>query len=70
MPTLTIDFTAPVATRLETAYGSFLGLGRDATQAEIKADLIEHMKRVVKGQERDAGREASDASLPADIDAT
>lgn len=38
--TLTITTDAATDTRLAVAYGKILGLGRNATAAEIKAEII------------------------------
>jgi len=48
MGTLTITTTAPQDARLVAAYGSILGLGRSATAAEIKADIIATYKQRLK----------------------
>lgn len=52
MAVLTITTTAPLDTRLVAAFGAYLRLGRNATQAEIKADLIRYAAQVVQDQER------------------
>lgn len=52
MATLTITTTAPQDARLVVAFGAKLGLGRNATAAEIKADIIGYIRYVVSDQER------------------
>lgn len=52
MGTLTITTTAPQDARLVTAYGSILGLGRNATAAEIKAAVIQSIRNNVENYER------------------
>jgi len=55
MPTLTINTTAAQATRVASAFGKRLNLGRDATNAEVKQQVIEFLKDAVWDQEhRDA----------------
>jgi len=66
MPSLTITTTAEQASRLASAYGAKLGLGRDATQAEVKAALIAEMKSVVRSYE--AERAHRSVVIPADIE--
>jgi hypothetical protein len=53
MPTQTITTTAPQAQRVATAFGAKLNLGRDATAAEVKADVIAYMRNVVINYERE-----------------
>ncbi len=52
MGTLTITTTAPQDARLVVAYGSILGLGRNATAAEIKAAIIQSIRNNVENYER------------------
>lgn len=47
MATLTITTTAPQDARLGPAWGAKLGLGRDATVAEVKAYLIKVLRNGV-----------------------
>lgn len=51
MPTLTIDFTAPQATRIAEAFKTALGV-ETFTMADYKAWVIEHTKDVVREQEK------------------
>ena len=51
MGSFTITTTAQQDARLVVAYGKHLGLGRDATGAEIKANIINSIKQVVFDQE-------------------
>jgi hypothetical protein len=48
MGTLTITTTAAQDARLVVAYGAKLNLGRSATGAEIKADIIDSIVSVVR----------------------
>ena len=48
MAVLTITTTAPQDARIVAAYGSKLGLGRNATGAEVKAHIISEIKQVVE----------------------
>ncbi len=54
MATLTITTTASQDARIVVAFGAYLGLGRNATAAEIKADVIDYVRRTVQSQERQA----------------
>lgn len=54
----TITTTAPDDARLVVAFGKYLGLGRNATQGEIVADLRRYMTNVVTTQEDIAARAA------------
>ena len=67
MATMTITTTAPQDARLVVAYGRKLGLGRNATAAEIKADIIASIRAVVFDQERLA---LDEANPPAALDPT
>jgi hypothetical protein len=51
MAVTTITTTAAQDVRMTVAFGHKLGLGRDATAAEIKADLIAYATRVVTEDE-------------------
>ena len=51
MAILTITTTAAHAGRVSVAFGTELGLGRNATNAEVKAKVIEYIKGVVFAQE-------------------
>lgn len=52
MPTVSYDITAQQASRVQTAVGKILGLGRDATAAEARAYHIKLLKDAVISQER------------------
>lgn len=67
MAVLTITTTAPQDARLVVAFGTKLGLGRNATAAEIKADIIAYVRAVVNDQERLA---TTAANPPAAFDPT
>lgn len=58
MPTLTIDLTAAQANRLTAAFGKAHGLGRDATNAEVRQYVIDFLKAVVVDKERSAAIDA------------
>ena len=51
MGSFTITTTAPQDVRLIDAYGKYLNLGRNATGAEIKANIIQSIKQIVRDQE-------------------
>lgn len=52
MAATTINTTAGEDARLVVAFGKYLSLGRNATQAEIVADLRRYMTSIVADQER------------------
>ncbi len=52
MATMTITTTAPQDARIVAAYGSMLGLGRNATAAEVKADVINYIRTSVQSYEK------------------
>lgn len=64
MATTTINTTAGEDTRLVTAFGALLRLGRNATQAEIKAWLVQQMTNVVIQQEQLAAVAALSPATP------
>ena len=51
MAVLTITTTTPQDVRIVKAYGTMLGLGRNATAAEVKAHVISEIRQVVMQQE-------------------
>jgi hypothetical protein len=51
MGSFTITTTAPQDVRLVDAYGKYLSLGRNATAAEIKFNIIQSIKQIVRDQE-------------------
>lgn len=52
--TLTITTTAPQDARIVVAFGKYLGLGRNATAAEVKAEVIAFIRLTVAAQEKEA----------------
>ena len=79
MPTLTITTTTNQANRIVDAFGKYLGsmdvtdpdnpVPRDATQAEVKASVINYIRQTVYGQERKTAMAAAQSGIP-DIDPT
>ena len=67
MATMTITTTGPQDARIVVAFGSKLGLGRNATAAEIKADVINYIRVIVQDQEKIA---VVAANPPVDLDPT
>jgi len=77
MGTITINTTGPQDARIVVAFGTALGtmdvtdplnpVPRNATGAEVKQALINHLKRVVSVQER---RTSIDAVIVPDLDPT
>lgn len=54
MATLTINTTGAEDARIAAAFGVALGLGRNATLAEVKAATIKFLSGTVRRVERDA----------------
>ena len=54
MATLTITTTGAQDARIIAAFGSRLGLGRNATGAEVKAAVIQYVRECVQGYEQNA----------------
>lgn len=54
MPTLTIDFTADQTQRISEAFQTMLELPDPATEADIKAWIIDNLKSIVRSVERTA----------------
>lgn len=54
MATLTITTTAPQDARIVAAFGTYLGLGRNATAAEVKQEVINYLTLLVRAQEENA----------------
>ena len=52
MATMTITTTASEDARLTVAFGAKLGLGGNASAAQIKADVTNYIRAVVADQER------------------
>ena len=69
MPTLTINTTAAQGTRVADAYGAVNQLGRAATNAEIKQFVIDEIRRVVLGHEKNIASEVAENAVP-DINPT
>ena len=62
MATLTISTTAPQDARIVKAYGAKLGLGRNATGAEVKAHIISEIVQAVEQFEH--AEQASAITVP------
>ena len=68
LATMTITTTGAQDTRIVVAFGHYLGLPRDATAAEVKANVIDYIRNVVRN---DGDRLAiANRSLPAPLDPT
>lgn len=63
MATLTITTTSTEDQRIVKAFGRYLGLGRNATGAEVKGAIIDFVKSVVRDGERLDAIEAEQASF-------
>lgn len=55
---VTISTDSGQDARLAPAFGDKLGLGRNATAAEVKADLISYMRGVVLNYETEQAKKA------------
>lgn len=58
MAATTINTTGAEDTRIAVAFGKYLNLGRNATQVEVKAAIIQWVTGVVQDQEYQAARAA------------
>lgn len=63
MPTLSIDLTNQQAQRVAAAIGSLLGLGRDATVAEVRDYIVAHLRAEVRRGEVSAAQSAPDIDV-------
>lgn len=55
MPTTTLNYTAPQGARVVAAFGKELGLGQNATEAQVKAEIWNFVRLVVaKWEEQNA----------------
>lgn len=63
MATLTITTTSAQDARLVKAFGADLGLGHDASGAEIRGAILNYMKSVVHRQEVKAATLAANLAL-------
>lgn len=63
MATLTITTTSQQDARIVAAFGAELGLGRNATAAEVKAAIINYVKTVVYEREKAAARVSAEAAV-------
>lgn len=69
MATFTINTTSAQDARLVVAFGTYLGLGRNATAAEIKHEIGNYLRLLVADQERNAAvKAATDAAVAALVD--
>lgn len=59
MATMTITTTGAQDARIVKAFGSYLGLGRNATAAEVKAEVINFIRLTVRAQEEAAATAAA-----------
>ena len=68
MSTLTITTTAAQDARIVKAFGARLGLGRDATGGEVKANVVQFLRDVVHQTEQEAAvKAAADGVTPIDM---
>jgi hypothetical protein len=67
MPTLSLTYTAPQANRIAAYYGDLLGLGRDATAAEIKAEIWNTQRLGVAAYEKRKAEIAAIATAAASL---
>ena len=68
MATLTITTTAAQDARIVKAFGARLGLGRNATGLEVKANVVQFLRDVVHQMEQQAAVQAAAGGVtPMDI---
>lgn len=65
MATITITTTAAQDARIVKAFGTYLGLGRNATAAEVKAEIIAFLRLTVQAQEEAAATQTAIATAKA-----
>jgi len=70
MATISFTFSADHAQRMGVAYGAHLGLGRDATAAEVRQAIIDEIIQTVKYQEEIPAVEAARDGVPPIISTT
>jgi hypothetical protein len=58
MATLTITTSGADDTRIAAAVGTYLNLGRSATAAEVKAEMVRYLKWLVQAGENQAAKAA------------
>lgn len=63
MATLTITTTGAQDARIVVAFGHHLGLPRNATAAEVKADIIAYITNVVRQDEQRIAAAAAAAAV-------
>lgn len=63
MATVTITTTSAEDARIVKAFGRYLGLGRNATAAEVKTALATFLKSVVRDGERQDAIETEQAGF-------
>lgn len=68
MPSITLNFNAEQGARLAAAFQERLNLDELATAEDVKADLIDYLKKVVQIEEREAAQRAFNAA--ADLELT
>jgi len=68
MASITITTTGPQDARLTVAWGDYLHPGTNATTADVKAHLIEHLRKVVQDYENRIAHAA--VAPPASFDPT
>ncbi len=52
MPSTTLTYTNNQGQRISATYGDLLGLGRDATAAEVKAEIWNQQRLLVQAYEK------------------
>lgn len=62
MASTTLTYTTQQGSRVATAYGNYLGLGRDATAAEIKAEIWNGIRLLVAAYEKKTAEAAAIAA--------
>ena len=67
MASTTFNYTTAQGSRIATAYGKELGLGRDATAAEIKAEMWTAARFVVQKWEKRTAEAAALATADAGL---
>lgn len=67
MASTTFNYTTAQGARIATAYGKELGLGRDATASEIKAEMWNQVRFVIAKWEKQTAEAAAIATADAGL---
>lgn len=64
MPTMTINYTTQEVARMSKAFGEIYGLGRDATQEEVRQATMKWQKETTQNWEHGEAQSNAIINLP------